>query len=126
MRFSSFLAVFSLPLVALAAKKSSAERFDEFRSQATPFKLTDSSYNKITSIPRDYSVAVLLTALESRYGCQLCRDVQPEWELLAKSWTKGDKKAEGRLLFGTLDFADGTNVFASVSSNFSSLHAASL
>jgi len=78
-------------------------------------KLDDSNYEKLTSAPRDYSVVVLLTALEPRFGCQLCRDFQPEWELLAKSWTNGDKKGESRLLYGTLDFTDGKNTFQSLS-----------
>jgi len=65
----------------------------------------------LTSSPRDYSVAVLLTALDNRFGCQLCREFQPEWDLLAKSWTKGDKTGESRLIYATLDFADGKAIF---------------
>lgn len=57
---------------------------------------------------------MLLTALEARFGCQLCRDFQPEWELLAKSWTKADKKGESRLVYGTLDFTDGKGTFQSL------------
>ena len=56
----------------------------------------------------------VVTALEARFGCSLCNDFQPEWEMLAKAWTKGDKEMESRLIFGTLDFADGKNTFQSV------------
>jgi oligosaccharyltransferase complex subunit gamma len=52
--------------------------------------------------------------LEPRFGCMLCRDFQPEWDLLGKSWMKGDKNGATRLVFGTLDFVDGKNVFQSV------------
>ncbi|KAH8671149.1 hypothetical protein BX600DRAFT_458429 [Xylariales sp. PMI_506] len=52
--------------------------------------------------------------MDSRFGCTLCREFQPEWELLAKSWTKGDKKGESRLIFGTLDFNDGRETFVSL------------
>lgn len=107
-----------LPLAALGAKKPAADKFERFRTKSlasTPIKLDDSSYDKLTGVPRDYSVAVLLTAMDSRFGCQLCREFQPEWDLLSKSWTNGDKKAESRLLFGTLDFGDGRNTFQSVS-----------
>jgi oligosaccharyltransferase complex subunit gamma len=34
--------------------------------------------------------------------------------LLAKSWTRGDKKGESRLVYGTLDFVDGKGTFQSV------------
>jgi len=103
-----------LPVTTFAAKKSSTDRFDTFRAKTAPFKLDDASYGKLTNAPRDYAVAVLLTALKPQFGCQLCRDFEPEWELLARSWTKGDKKGESRLLFGTLDFVDGKGTFQSV------------
>ena len=118
MHFFKGLVVSLLPFSALAAKKPAADRFETFHSKAlssSPLKLDDSLYGKLTAAPRDYAVAVLLTALESRFGCQLCREFQPEWELLSKSWIKGDKKGESRLIYGTLDFTDGKNTFQSVS-----------
>jgi oligosaccharyltransferase complex subunit gamma len=117
MRWLQLLTASLLPFTALAAKKSTGDRFNDFRAKAASsgsLKLDDASYAKLTKAPRDYSVAVLLTALEQRFGCQLCRDFQPEWDLLGKSWTKGDKQGESRLLFGTLDFVDGKNTFQSV------------
>jgi len=103
----------------LGAKKPATDRFQDFHSKSllsTPLKLTDSSYARLTKAPRDYSVAVLLTALETKYGCKLCREFEPEWELLAKSWIKGDKKGESRLIYGTLDFGNGKETFQSVRS----------
>lgn len=117
MRWLQLLAASLLPFTALAAKKSTGDRFKDFSAKAASsgsLKLDDASYTKLTKAPRDYSVAVLLTALEPRFGCQLCRDFQPEWDLLGKSWTKGDKESKSRLLFGTLDFVDGKNTFQSV------------
>jgi len=106
-----------LPGFAFGAKKPAADKFQQYHTKAlasTPLKLDDAIYAKLTTAPRDYSVAVLLTALESRFGCVLCRDFQPEWDLLSKSWTKGDKKGESRLIYGTLDFSDGKNTFQSL------------
>lgn len=103
---------------SLAAKKPTNERWNDFHSKSlssTPLKLKETAYKSLTASPRDYSVGVLLTALETRFGCQLCQDFQPEWDIIAKSWIQGDKKAESRMLFGTLDFADGRDVFISVS-----------
>ncbi|KAK4099991.1 hypothetical protein N658DRAFT_497718 [Parathielavia hyrcaniae] len=100
-----------------ATKRAPEERFRHYHSKAlssAPIKLLDASYRELTSAPRDYSVAVLLTAMDSRYGCQLCREFQPEWELLARSWTGGDKKGESRTVFGTLDFGDGREIFMSL------------
>ncbi|EME81387.1 uncharacterized protein MYCFIDRAFT_58906 [Pseudocercospora fijiensis CIRAD86] len=103
-----------LPFAALAATKTPEERFNEAISKSQPIKLDDRAYDKLTRAPRDYSVAVLLTALDARFGCALCTEFQPEWELLAKSWTKGDKSKESRLVFATLDFFDGKQTFQSL------------
>ena len=105
-----------LPVASYGAKKGGGtfEQFhDKFLSSA-PLRLDDPSYETLTTAPRDYGVAVLLTALEARFGCALCRDFQPEWEVLAKSWAKGDKKGEARMLYGTLDFTDGKATFQKV------------
>ncbi|KAI8938774.1 hypothetical protein NX059_004638 [Plenodomus lindquistii] len=118
MRWLQLLTASLLPLTALAAKKSTGDRFTDTRaklvSAGQPIKLDDASYMKLTKAPRDYSVTVLLTALETRFGCVLCREFQPEWDLLGRSWIKGDKDGQTRLLFGTLDFIDGKNTFQSM------------
>jgi oligosaccharyltransferase complex subunit gamma len=116
MRWLQLLTAAVLPLTALAAKKSTTDRFNEFhtKSLSGALKLDDSSYAQLTKSPRDYSVAVLLTALDPSIACVLCREFQPEWDLVAKSWVKGDKKQETRMLFGTLDFANGKDTFRSV------------
>ena len=114
MRVLQLITTALLPITALAAKKTPAERFDAAHAKAQPIKLDDKSYDALTKAPRDYSAAILLTAMDARFGCQLCNDFQPEWELLGKSWTKGDKEAASRLVFGTLDFMDGKGTFQSV------------
>ncbi|EUC51238.1 hypothetical protein COCMIDRAFT_31383 [Bipolaris oryzae ATCC 44560] len=118
MRWFTLLTASLLPFVALAAKKPAGDRFNDARAKSLstgrPLKLNDASYAQLTKSPRDYGVAVLLTALEPRFGCALCRSFQPEWDLLGNSWTKGDKDGQSRLVFGTLDFVDGKNVFQSM------------
>lgn len=107
-----------LHLFCVAAKLRTESKFEQslakFTSGSSPLKLDDSSYEKLTAAPRDYTVAVLLTAQEARFGCQLCRDFQPEWDVVGKSWIRGDKKGNSRLLLGTLDFAEGKGTFQKV------------
>ena len=112
-----------LPCSSIAAKKPSTtfDRYHEKFLTAAPLKLEDTSYDVLTTAPRDYGVAVLLTALEARFGCKLCRDFQPEWDVLSKSWAMGDKKGATRMLFGTLDFTDGKTTFQKVRSTFSDI-----
>lgn len=113
----AFLSATLLVAGTAVAKKTPAERFDEYHAKslrASPLRLSEVSYTSLTAAPRDFGAAILLTAMDSRVNCQLCREVQPEWNLVGKSWTKGDKAGESRLLFGTLDFTDGRDIFMSV------------
>ncbi|EHA58343.1 hypothetical protein MCOR27_002111 [Pyricularia oryzae] len=117
MRLLSFVVSSLLAVGSLAAKKPAADRFETFLAQSqtqNPIKLDDSSYRKLTRAPRDYSISILLTAMDARYGCQLCREFQPEYDLLARSWLKGDKKGDSRLIYAVLDFTDGKDTFMSL------------
>lgn len=124
MRWSSVLLPFSL-LFAGAFAKDASDRFTKYHQKAlasAPVKIDDAAYKEVTALPRDYSVAVLLTAMDPRFGCQMCREFGPEWDLLSTSWTKGDKAGESKVIFGTLDFNDGRETFVSVSRLAGPLH----
>ena len=117
MKLHHLVLVTVLPIVCIEAKRPSIGTFENYhaRSQSSaPLRLDDASYDELTGTPRNHSVVVLLTALEARFGCQLCRDFQPEWELLGKSWARGDRHGDSRILLGTLDFADGKGTFQKV------------
>lgn len=115
----SVTAALLLPLAALAAKETGDQKWANYRanqlSKSGPIKLSDSTYSKLTGAPRNYTSAILLTALDARFGCQLCHEFDPEWDLLTRSWVKGDKAGESRVVFATLDFLDGKGTFQSVS-----------
>ena len=109
---------FLFPLLfssAFATEKPSNDRFAASLSKSFPLKLDDAKYPAITKGPRDYATVVLLTALDPKFGCSACHEFQPEWELLARSWQKGDRKGDSRTLFAELDFANGRNTFQSLS-----------
>ena len=117
MKFSGVFPLMLLSVLCSGAKRPSAGTFEHYHAKSqssAPLRLDDSLYDELTATPRNHSVVVLLTALEARFGCQLCRDFQPEWDLLGKSWAKGDKYGDSRILLGTLDFADGKGIFQKV------------
>ncbi|KAL9640841.1 MAG: hypothetical protein Q9204_000551 [Flavoplaca sp. TL-2023a] len=114
MKFSLAVVFGLFILLSAAAKTKTAGKFEQYHAKFLsnpPLKLDDATYERLTATPREYTVAVLLTALEARFGCQLCRDFQPEWDVVGKSWVKGDKKGDSRLILGTLDFANGRGTF---------------
>lgn len=116
-----FLRALTLSLLsfnAFAAKKPTGGKYELYHSKspsATALQIDDKVYDDLTAAPRDYTAVVLLTALEARFGCQLCREFQPEWDVIAKSWNKGDRDALPRVLYSTLDFAEGKGTFQKVS-----------
>lgn len=120
MKFLSSFVICLLPAICLAVKKDLGNRFEDYHAKSllsAPLKLDDASYDELTGAPRNFSVVTLLTALEARFGCQLCRDFQPEWELIGRSWARGDKDGKTRVLHGTLDFSDGKGTFQKVPSD---------
>lgn len=119
MRLLSFLNFSILVATALAASDDTNARFKKFLKKSltsSPLKLDDVSFEELTKVPRDYYVVTLLTAMPAQFGCMLCKQFQPEFDLLGKSWTNGDKKGQSKVLFGTLDFPDGKVTFQKVKS----------
>lgn len=112
MRILGLLASSLLAAAALAAKPS-GDRYKANISKSQPVSLDDASFRTLTTAPRDYAVAVLLTAMKPQYGCSMCREFAPDWDLLAKTWTRA-KQPDSRIVFGTLDFVDGKQTFQSV------------
>ncbi|KAK6374087.1 oligosaccharyl transferase subunit ost3/OST6 [Lithohypha guttulata] len=110
MRVLQLLLAASLSIFSVAAKKSPSA-FDIYQKKQFPITLNEQQYDELTSVPRDYYSAVVLTALDAKYACGICREFQPEWDVIGKSWQKGDKKGQSRVLFATLDFDQGRNVF---------------
>ncbi|KAL4814179.1 hypothetical protein BDW67DRAFT_166318 [Aspergillus spinulosporus] len=113
MKLSTIIALFLYLIPATLAAAPTTNKFEKYQSisRLAPIQLNDLTYDDITSKPRDYHVAVILTATEARFGCVLCRDFQPEFDLIARSWNKGSKPDDLKLLFGTLDFRNGKAAF---------------
>ena len=106
-----------LSVTNLSARQHPDGKLHEYHAQfisSPPLKLDDSSYIDVTASPRNHTSIVLLTALEARFGCQLCRDFQPEWEILARSSVKGGRGGTIDTIYGTLDFVDGKTTFSKV------------
>jgi len=119
MRITSVVIASLLSSIGLATNESGDQKFATYKasqlSKYSALRLDDAAYGALTAAPRNYSAAVLLTALDPKFGCGACHTFQPEWDLLTKSWIKGDKAGASKVVFGTLDFNDGRGTFHSVS-----------
>ncbi|KAJ5101469.1 hypothetical protein NUU61_003691 [Penicillium alfredii] len=93
--------------------ESSRNKFEKYHSlsRSAPVDLNSASYEELVSAPRDYYAAVILTALDARFGCLMCREFDSEWDLISRSWNRGPKPDGVNVIFGTLDFDQGKTVF---------------
>lgn len=109
-----------LPSALASAESPAVRKTSKFntlvsasKSRRGVIELTDSLYDDLTTGSRNFTAVVLLTALEARIGCNLCREFAPEFDLLAKSWNIVHKD-EGGLFFAELDFANARTTFQKV------------
>ncbi|KAJ5785743.1 uncharacterized protein N7503_010955 [Penicillium pulvis] len=107
------LCLFLSVLSGVFAAKSTPDKFQKFHSlsRSGPVDLDNASFEDLTTAPRDYYAAVILTAMDARYGCLMCREFDAEWDLISRSWNKGSKLDGLKVVFGTLDFDKGKTVF---------------
>lgn len=123
---SGLLALLPLTAPVFAAKRSTtSDVYADYHKQALSsgsLSLTDKNFDELTALPRNHSVMIVLTALEARFGCKMCQDFKPEWDILAKSWMSGDKAGNSKLLFGELDFDKGRGTFEKVCINQCACH----
>lgn len=103
-----------LPALFSAVLCATSDRFSTLRKKSFPIKLDDAKFPELIAAPRDYTSVVLLTAMGTQFGCQACHEFQPEWDVLARAWQKGDKKGESRTIFADVDFLNGRNTFQSL------------
>ncbi|OQD73301.1 hypothetical protein PENDEC_c016G02775 [Penicillium decumbens] len=112
--WATLFLLFSVISGVLAAKPAKpSDTFERFQSlsRSGPVDLDSASFKELTSAPRDYYAAVILTAIDARYGCIMCREFDSEWDLISRSWNKGTKPDGLKVVFGTLDFDHGKDVF---------------
>lgn len=118
--WTAWLLLLSIVSVVAQSFDAKLEKFQAL-SRSGPVELDAAAFDELTSKPRDYYAAVILTARDVRYGCAMCREFQPEWELISRSWNRGAKLDGLNVVFGTLDFDQGRMVFQKVRTETRSL-----
>ncbi|KAF9518188.1 hypothetical protein BS47DRAFT_1338444 [Hydnum rufescens UP504] len=77
-------------------------------------KLNSAEFEAITASNRDWSVAVVFTALGNEFKCAPCHTFDPNYRAVAKAWSKVSQPQRDSHFFASLDFADGQTVFRSL------------
>ncbi|KAF9201708.1 oligosaccharyl transferase subunit ost3/OST6 [Haplosporangium sp. Z 27] len=72
-------------------------------------ELDSLAFEEVMAKPRNYSMAILFTAVGPEFQCVPCLNFDPEFKLVASGWSKLPDKT--KLFFGSLDFKVGQAVF---------------
>ncbi|XP_022109384.1 tumor suppressor candidate 3-like [Acanthaster planci] len=67
----------------------------------------------VKSTPRNYSMIIMLTAMQPQRKCTVCRQVNDEFQILANSW-RYSQSYSNKLFFASVDYDEGQDVFKSL------------
>jgi len=70
----------------------------------------------LRSPPRNYSVILMLTALQAQRQCMVCRQANDEFHIVANSW-RYSQQYSNKLFFAMVDYDEGPDVFSSLKLN---------
>ncbi|ELU44586.1 oligosaccharyl transferase subunit OST3/OST6 family [Rhizoctonia solani AG-1 IA] len=113
--FTLSLGLLALPLACLA-NPTQTKLASLAAKNGGVIKLDSELYDVITAKDREWSVVVQLTAMGDQFKCEPCRQFNPNFNAVAKSWdSKVPADKRDTHFFATLDFADGRDVFARAS-----------
>ena len=122
MKASLFVTITALLLLAFVQSVASSAKHAQFfkQAQSAPDKILDlqgaQDFDDLIASPRDYSISMLLTAVDSGVQCGPCLAFQPTYKNLANSFAGLKKEATSRHLFANLEFKNGRDVFQKVRS----------
>ncbi|KAL1728711.1 hypothetical protein EV714DRAFT_252376 [Schizophyllum commune] len=113
MRAFKLLALLLAPL-ALAAKAvlSPHEQLKALADASDGvIRLDDKTYDLLTAPQRNWSATVLFTAMDKRRRCGPCREFDPAWNAVAKSWKSVPEEQRDEHFFAVIDFDENPATF---------------
>ncbi|CAG0880144.1 unnamed protein product [Darwinula stevensoni] len=94
--------------------KSLGERVQQLTENAMKKSITRMNKEKFMlyakSVPRNYSLVVMFTALSSKRQCAICRQAFDEFQIVANSF-RYSQSFSNKLFFGLVDFDEASDVF---------------
>ncbi|KAG0308210.1 oligosaccharyl transferase subunit ost3/OST6 [Dissophora globulifera] len=105
--------VFAASIAHAQTEELLAEKVTRLQTTAIQNKgivdLESSTFDDVLAMPRNFSVVILFTAISSEFQCVPCKNFDPEYRLVASTWSKLSDKS--RLFFGIIDFKKGQAIF---------------
>ncbi|BFZ14865.1 hypothetical protein BsWGS_17904 [Bradybaena similaris] len=89
----------------------------EWNNKKSVIRLSGDKFNQyVKTAPKNYSVVVMLTALQAQRGCSVCKQANDEFQIVANSW-RYSQQYSNRLFFALVDYDEGADVFQSMKIN---------
>ena len=113
-----------LPLSQAAKKEptksslaSRVEQLTDLSNRRPVIRLNGNRFRDLVKAsPRNYSIIVMFTALESGRQCAICKQASDEYQLVANSY-RFSPVFSNKLFFAMVDFDEGPDVFQSMKLN---------
>lgn len=110
--FLPFLSLLALPAIVLAAQDSPRQQLVKLAAKNNGvINLDAETFDLLTSPERDWSASIHFTALDKRRKCGPCKEFNPSWVAVAKSWSKVAPSERDSHFFATFDFEDNLATF---------------
>ncbi|XP_046325792.1 tumor suppressor candidate 3-like [Haliotis rufescens] len=93
------------------------QQLTEWNLKKSVIRLTGDKFRQyVKTAPRNYSMIVMLTALQAQRQCSVCRQANEEYTILANSW-RYSQQFSNKLFFALVDYDEGPDVFQNLKLN---------
>ncbi|XP_021342211.1 tumor suppressor candidate 3-like [Mizuhopecten yessoensis] len=93
------------------------QQLSDWNNKKSIIRLNGEKFKQyVKAAPKNYSVVVMLTALQAQRQCSVCRQANDEFTILANSW-RYSQQYSNRLFFTMVDYDEGADVFSSLKLN---------
>lgn len=113
--FLAFLAILSFTCLAQKKKEdplaANVQQMVEWNSKKSVIRMNGEKFKQyVKGVPRNYSVILMLTALQPQRQCSVCKQANDEFTIVANSW-RYSQQFSNKLFFAMVDFDEGSDVF---------------
>uniref|UniRef100_A0A8C5MU59 Dolichyl-diphosphooligosaccharide--protein glycosyltransferase subunit MAGT1 n=1 Tax=Leptobrachium leishanense TaxID=445787 RepID=A0A8C5MU59_9ANUR len=92
-------------------------QLSDWASKRPVIRMNGDKFRRLVKAPpRNYSVIVMFTALQSHRQCMVCKQADEEYQILANSW-RYSSSFTNRIFFALVDFDEGSDVFQMLNMN---------
>lgn len=89
----------------------------EWNARKSVIRMNGDKYRTyLRGAPRNYSVVLMLTALQPNRQCTICKEANTEYHIIANSW-RYSQAYSSKLFFAMVDFDEGSDVFQALKLN---------